>query len=95
MTLFIISWFLAGFISMLFLWISDMRDEEFDEYYFDKRLTLLNKSLSSKDHEINRLKSHVRRLRTENKKLENAKNDIRSSESLKITGKFRNLLNKF
>lgn len=33
--LFIISWFLAGFISMLCIWIHDMRDEEFDKYYFD------------------------------------------------------------
>lgn len=67
----------------------------FDEYYFDKRLTLLNKSLNSKDHEINRLRSQIRRLRTENKRLENAKNDVQSSKSSKITGKFKNLLNKF
>lgn len=31
----VISWFLAGFISMIYFWVSDMRGEEFDENYFD------------------------------------------------------------
>lgn len=33
--LFISTWFGIGFITMIIVWISDMRGEEFDKDYFD------------------------------------------------------------
>lgn len=35
MTLFIISWFFAGFISVIWNWFYEMRGEEFNPDYFD------------------------------------------------------------
>ena len=34
--IFLVSWFLIGFVSMAVMWISDMRNNEFNENYFDK-----------------------------------------------------------
>lgn len=35
MIIFIISWFVVGFMSMAYCWILDMRGKEFDPGYFD------------------------------------------------------------
>ena len=35
MTLFVISWFLVGFITLISIFVCDMRGKEFDKYYFD------------------------------------------------------------
>ena len=66
----------------------------FDEYYFDKRLTLLNEYLTLKDEEIIRLKSQVKKLKSKNKKLKQTKNDVSSSKGWKITNPFKKLKNK-
>lgn len=34
--LFVISWFVVGFISMIIVWIADMRGQEYDENFFNK-----------------------------------------------------------
>lgn len=34
--IFVISWFVIGFICMFSLWISEMRGREFDEAFFDE-----------------------------------------------------------
>lgn len=66
----------------------------YDEYYFDKRLTLLNEYLSSKDLEMNKLKSQINKLKAKNKKLEKTNNEILSSNSWKITKPLRNFRNR-
>ena len=66
----------------------------YDEYYFDKRLTLLNEYLSSKDLEMNKLKAQINKLKAKNKKLEKTNNEIISSNSWKITKPLRNFRNR-
>ncbi len=34
--IFVISWFLVGFFTLLYIWIDDMRGQEFDPYYFEQ-----------------------------------------------------------
>ena len=41
-TIFIIIWFAIGFVGMIYMHLSDMRGEEFDENYFDKECVLIS-----------------------------------------------------